>query len=74
MVWREPKDHVTDCYFCLTNVQGFTTRKSKDCIVHPNLPSAIRPVAHSETIPVPARPSNEEGEEKQEAVESEGPH
>ena len=22
MVWREGKDHVTDCYFCMTNLEG----------------------------------------------------
>ena len=45
MVWREPIDHVTDCYFCLTNISGFSA-KSKRNIIYPDLPSAMRPVPH----------------------------
>ena len=42
MVWREPKDHITDCYFCLCNVTGIT-RKNKSALKYPtNLDSAIR--------------------------------
>ena len=55
MIWREPKDHLTDCYFCLTNVVGIGP-KSKYAVQYPNLPSAIRPVAHSEHLPVPMPP------------------
>lgn len=52
MIWREPKDHQTDCYFCLTNIKGITS-KSKYIVKYPNLPSAMRPVLHSEEFPVP---------------------
>ena len=47
MVWREPSDHSTDCYFCLTDIKGFTS-KSKRRITYPKVPSAMRPVLHSE--------------------------
>ena len=31
MVWREQSDHVTDCYFCMKNIKGFS-RKTKSKI------------------------------------------
>ncbi|GBO28158.1 hypothetical protein AVEN_66673-1 [Araneus ventricosus] len=55
MVWREPLNHVDDCYFCLCKIAEYNKR-SKSNIVYPNLKSAIRPVAHCENIPVPTRP------------------
>ena len=55
MVWREPTDHVSNCYFCMTKVTGFS-HKSKGSITYPDIPSAIRPVKHSEHLPVPQPP------------------
>ena len=52
MIWREPKNHVDDCYFCSVNVVGVNKKKRK-FLNYPNLPSAIRPVTHSDDIPVP---------------------
>ncbi|CAH1109928.1 unnamed protein product [Psylliodes chrysocephalus] len=52
MVWREPKGHVTDCYFSLTNIKGIGS-KSQHTIKYFNLPSALRPVKHSEQLPIP---------------------
>ena len=52
MVWREQSDHVTDCYFCMTNIKGFS-RKSKSKISYPVCRSAIKPVSHDPDLPVP---------------------
>ena len=50
MVWREPKNHVTDCYFC-ADVTGIN-RKNRGRLKYPDLQSARHPVAHCDEIPV----------------------
>ena len=54
MIWREPTNHVNDCYFCLTPSmkKGFN-RKKKSVIEYSNIPSAICPVRHSDELPIP---------------------
>jgi len=52
MVWREPSNHLNDCYFCMVHVAGISSRTlSKE--EYPSIPSAIRPVFHSNDLPVP---------------------
>ena len=43
MVWRERKDHVTDCYFCIANLKGING-KNKHHVQYPNVRSAIKAV------------------------------
>ena len=52
MIWRELANHVDDCYFCILNVAGFNS-KNKSKINYPNISSAIRPIHHFDSIPVP---------------------
>ena len=52
MVWREPTNHFNDCYFCSFSVKGIN-RKKRRTLEYPNHPSALRPVAHSDEVPVP---------------------
>ena len=52
MIWREPSDHATDCYFCASNIMGIN-RKNRSTLEYPNLPSVMRPTPHGEEIPVP---------------------
>lgn len=57
MIWVEPMDHVTQCYFCLVNTNGFSGR-TKDVIEYPENSSVILPVPHSELLPVPRSPND----------------
>ena len=52
MVWREPKDHYSDCYFCGIKTKGIE-RKNRTSLTYPSLDSAIRPTPHSEGLPIP---------------------
>jgi hypothetical protein len=52
MVWREPKNHFDDCHFCIVNIIGIN-RNIHDKWSYPDLPSARRPVSHSDLVPVP---------------------
>ncbi|GFS88506.1 uncharacterized protein TNCV_1461441 [Trichonephila clavipes] len=56
MIWREPKDLSSDCYFCLTNIKGITP-KSKHTVVYSDFQSAMRPVPHSE-LPIQKPPAH----------------
>ena len=55
MIWREQRDHVSDYYFCMTKITGFS-RKSKSKIIYPTCKSALGPVPHCSDIPVPSPP------------------
>ena len=52
MLWREPTNHVNDCYFFSINVTGVNKKKRKS-LSYKSFPSAIRPVAHSTDISIP---------------------
>jgi hypothetical protein len=57
MIWREPRDHCSDCYFCLTNISGYS-KKNKSAILYPNCESALKPVPHDAVNLVPKPPTN----------------
>jgi hypothetical protein len=57
IIWREPMDHASDWYFCLSSITGVTA-KSKHTVQYPNVPSATRPVSHGAELPVPKPPTD----------------
>lgn len=52
MVWREPKNHLDDCYFCI--ILPIKPRLSmKKRVQHPIFPYIILHIPHSDGLPVP---------------------
>ena len=68
MIWREPTDHVTDSYFCLTNIKR-SSKKNKSKTVYPSCQSTLKPVPHSTDIPIPKAPSREVFERPESSTE-----
>lgn len=52
MLWREPRIHHEDCYFCVTNVVGLN-RQKQNSWKYPSLETAVRPQPHSASVPIP---------------------
>lgn len=59
-IWREPTDHINDCYFCVVNPRKRRAGKNAKKIQYPDLPSTSAPVPHSKHFPVPSRPKLKE--------------
>ena len=57
MMWREQRDHFNDCYFCKTEIKNYR-KASIQKLNYPCVSSAIRPIPHSEEIPMPTVPEN----------------
>ena len=58
-IWREPTNHLNDCYFCMVDVSQYRKSKDKGSIVYPSIPSSITPVPHCEDLPIPEPPTLE---------------
>ena len=59
IVWRERKDHITNCSFCMMNLKGIN-RKNKHHVKYPDVPSDMRPIPHDPGLPVPEPDGNME--------------
>ena len=57
MIWREPQNHFNDCYFCTVSIAGLNQKKCQS-VTYPRLPSVIRPVPHSDELPIPVFQNN----------------
>lgn len=58
MVWADPGPihQENNCYACVNKVKGMNRHKSAK-IEYQSVPSAQTPLPHSETVPIPKRPS-----------------
>ncbi|XP_068201934.1 uncharacterized protein [Palaemon carinicauda] len=57
-VWREPKNHHDDCFFCTVDVTKYRKVKGRQALHYPDIPSSRAPVPHDDCLPVPQPPEN----------------
>jgi hypothetical protein len=55
VVWREEKDHLNFCYFCVTKIDGHNSKATHN-VGYSNIPSALRPVEHDDSLSIPKPP------------------
>lgn len=55
MLWREPKNHVDDCYFCLMNVTGINAKRLAQ-YHYPDVSSVSKPVLRTSNDILPVCP------------------
>jgi hypothetical protein len=58
-IWREPTDHLSNCFFCMVDPSNRKAGKHDQPIQYPNIPSSIAPVPHSHELPIPSPPKKE---------------
>ena len=76
VVWREPSNHSSDCYFCFTPLVASGMNRKKQRIDYVNISSAIRSAPHGEDLFV-LEPLNEyylNSEMEEEDTEKTGSH
>ena len=47
-VWRSPRNHIDDCYFCLTDISPFFYSRKHSSICYPSIESSIAPIAFTD--------------------------
>ena len=57
-VWREPRNHHDDCYFCMIDVTKYRKVKGRQNLQYPDILSSRALVPHDDNLPVPQPPEN----------------
>ena len=70
MIWKEPQNHVDDCYFCLAQLSLGINRYKKRKVDYTDLNSAQRLLPHGDIllVPIPLEQEKESAYEDSEMI------
>ena len=52
-IWRDPRNHHNDCYFCMIDIRKYKNIKNRRKLKYPSIPSSIASVLRSDDLPIP---------------------